>query len=40
MAEVLTDRMPSEARARQARLTAREQEILDLIRRVSFPTVR
>jgi len=33
MVEVLTDRLPSDARARQAGLTSREQEVLDLIRR-------
>jgi DNA-binding CsgD family transcriptional regulator len=33
MAEVLTDRLPPDAHARQARLTPREQEILDLIRK-------
>lgn len=32
MVEVLTDRLPPDAHARQARLTSREQEILDLIR--------
>ena len=32
MVGVLTDRLPSDARARQARLTPREQEVLDLIR--------
>jgi DNA-binding CsgD family transcriptional regulator len=32
MVEVLTDRLPPEAHARQAKLTHREQEILDLIR--------
>ncbi len=31
--ELLTDRLPSDACARQAGLTSREQEILDLIRR-------
>ena len=33
MVEVLTDRLPSQAHARQAALTTREQEILDLLRR-------
>jgi DNA-binding CsgD family transcriptional regulator len=33
MVEVLTDRLPSDAHARQAGLTPREQEVLDLIRR-------
>ena len=33
MVEVLTDRLPPSAHARQARLTPREQEILDLIRK-------
>ena len=33
MVELLTDRLPSDARARQAGLTGREQEVLDLIRR-------
>jgi len=33
MVEVLTDRLPPNAHARQARLTAREQEVLDLIRK-------
>ena len=33
MVEVLTDRLPSDAHARQARLTSREQEVLDLIRK-------
>lgn len=33
MVAVLTDRLPPDARARQARLTPREQEILDLIRK-------
>lgn len=33
MVELLTDRLPSDARARQAGLTSREQEVLDLIRR-------
>jgi DNA-binding CsgD family transcriptional regulator len=33
MVEVLTDRLPPDAQARQARLTCREQEVLDLIRR-------
>jgi DNA-binding CsgD family transcriptional regulator len=33
MVERLTDRLPSDARARQAGLTCREQEVLDLIRR-------
>jgi DNA-binding CsgD family transcriptional regulator len=33
MVEVLTDRLPPDARARQARLTPREQEILGLIRK-------
>jgi DNA-binding CsgD family transcriptional regulator len=33
MVELLTDRLPSDARARQAGLTCREQEVLDLIRR-------
>ena len=33
MVEVLTDRLPPDAHARQARLTAREQEVLDLIRK-------
>jgi DNA-binding CsgD family transcriptional regulator len=33
MVEVLTDRLPSDAHARQAGLTSREQEVLDLIRR-------
>jgi DNA-binding CsgD family transcriptional regulator len=33
MVERLTDRLPSDARARQAGLTSREQEVLDLIRR-------
>jgi DNA-binding CsgD family transcriptional regulator len=32
MVELLTDRLPSDARARQAALTSREQEVLDLIR--------
>jgi DNA-binding CsgD family transcriptional regulator len=31
--ELLTDRLPSEARARQVGLTSREQEVLDLIRK-------
>jgi len=33
MVEVLTDRLPPKAHARQAKLTPREQEILDLIRK-------
>lgn len=33
MVEVLTDRLPPDAHAKQARLTAREQEVLDLIRK-------
>ena len=33
MVELLTDRLPSDACARQAGLTSREQEVLDLIRR-------
>lgn len=33
MVELLTDRLPSDARARQAGLTCREQEVLSLIRR-------
>jgi DNA-binding CsgD family transcriptional regulator/type IV secretory pathway VirB2 component (pilin) len=33
MIEVLTDRLPPDAHAKQARLTAREQEVLDLIRK-------
>jgi DNA-binding CsgD family transcriptional regulator/type IV secretory pathway VirB2 component (pilin) len=33
MVEVLTDRLPPDAHARQARLTAREQEVLELIRK-------
>jgi hypothetical protein len=33
MVEVLTDRLPPNAHAKQARLTAREQEVLDLIRK-------
>jgi DNA-binding CsgD family transcriptional regulator len=33
MVDVLTDRLPSDAHARQARLTAREEEVLDLIRK-------
>ena len=33
MVEVLTDRLPRDARVRQARLTPREQEVLDLIRK-------
>ena len=33
MVEVLTDRLPPNAHAKQARLTAREQEVLELIRR-------
>lgn len=33
MVDVLTDRLPPEAHARQAKLTPREQEILDLIRK-------
>ena len=33
MVEVLTDRLPSKAHAKQARLTPREQEVLDLIRK-------
>ena len=33
MVEVLTDRLPPGAHAKQARLTAREQEVLDLIRK-------
>jgi DNA-binding CsgD family transcriptional regulator len=33
MVEVLTDRLPSHARAKQAGLTAREHEVLELIRR-------
>ncbi len=33
MVEVLTDRLPPDALARQASLTPREQEILDLIRK-------
>jgi DNA-binding CsgD family transcriptional regulator len=33
MVELLTDRLPSDARARQAALTCREQEVLSLIRR-------
>ena len=31
MVEVLTDRLPAKAHARQAKLTSREQEVLDLI---------
>jgi DNA-binding CsgD family transcriptional regulator len=33
MVEVLTDRLPPNARAKQAVLTAREQEVLDVIRK-------
>ena len=33
MVEVLTDRLPPDAHTKQARLTAREQEVLDLIRK-------
>jgi len=33
MIELLTDRLPSDACARQAGLTSREQEVLDLLRR-------
>jgi DNA-binding CsgD family transcriptional regulator len=33
MVDVLTDRLPPKAHARQAKLTPREQEILDLIRK-------
>jgi DNA-binding CsgD family transcriptional regulator len=33
MVDVLTDRLPSDAHARQARLTAREEEVLNLIRK-------
>lgn len=33
MVEVLTDRLPPDAHAKQTRLTAREQEVLDLIRK-------
>lgn len=33
MVDVLTDRVPSDARTRQAKLSSREQEVLDLIRR-------
>ena len=33
MVEVLTDRLPPDAHAKQAMLTAREQEVLDLIRK-------
>jgi len=33
MVELLTDRLPSDARARQAGLSCREQEVLDIIRR-------
>jgi DNA-binding CsgD family transcriptional regulator len=33
MVEVLTDRLPPDAHARQARLTPREQEVVDLIRK-------
>jgi len=33
MVEVLTDRLPPDAHARQARLTPREQQVLDLIRK-------
>ena len=33
MVHVLTDRLPPDAHARQTRLTSREQEVLDLIRR-------
>lgn len=33
MVHILTDRLPSDIRVRQTRLTAREQEVLDLIRR-------
>lgn len=33
MVDVLTDQLPSDAHARQARLTAREEEVLDLIRK-------
>jgi DNA-binding CsgD family transcriptional regulator len=33
MVELLTDRLPADASARQAGLTSREQEVLDLIRR-------
>lgn len=33
MVELLTDRLPPDARARQAGLTCREQEVLNLIRR-------
>ena len=36
MVELLTDRLPSDARARQAGLTCREQEVLNLIRRASI----
>jgi len=36
MVELLTDRLPSDARARQAGLTSREQEVLDLIRGSRF----
>jgi DNA-binding CsgD family transcriptional regulator len=33
MVNVLTDQLPAGARAKQARLTAREQEVLDLLRK-------
>jgi DNA-binding CsgD family transcriptional regulator len=33
MMEALTEQLPSEAQARQAKLTSREQQVLDLIRR-------
>ena len=33
MVEVLTGRLPPDAHARQAKLTSREQEVLDLIRK-------
>jgi len=33
MVEVLTDRLPRDAHVRQARLTPREQQVLDLIRK-------
>jgi DNA-binding NarL/FixJ family response regulator len=40
MMHTLTDRVPSKAHARQARLSSREHQVLELIRTGVLPTTR